>query len=177
YDSALAQDPGLVDARVNRQAVQAWLRRQTSGKNGGKGAAKPGKARNGDGADASGEQQGPPAPDAGRKPSPSRRKKQGDQDEGTAPARQPEQAPSAAGSRAGDDEAHRKTRPATPPGRRRGGGDMPPDNAFDLGRQPAAAGSTLPAPTEQALERVRDDPGGLLRRKFELQYRQRRNEN
>jgi Ca-activated chloride channel family protein len=31
----------------------------------------------------------------------------------------------------------------------------------------------LPAELRQALQRVPDDPGALLRRKFELEYRQR----
>lgn len=35
------------------------------------------------------------------------------------------------------------------------------------------AGSKLPADVRQALQRVPDDPGALLRRKFELEYRQR----
>jgi Ca-activated chloride channel family protein len=33
--------------------------------------------------------------------------------------------------------------------------------------------SKLPADVRQALQRVPDDPGALLRRKFDLEYRQR----
>jgi Ca-activated chloride channel family protein len=35
------------------------------------------------------------------------------------------------------------------------------------------AQSKLPADVRQALQRVPDDPGALLRRKFDLEYRQR----
>lgn len=46
---------------------------------------------------------------------------------------------------------------------------------FELGRVPAHAASvdSLPEPMERALQRVADDPGGLLKRKFELEYRKR----
>lgn len=46
---------------------------------------------------------------------------------------------------------------------------------FALGETPAHAGSVdrLPQPMQQALERVPDDPGGLLRRKFQLEYQER----
>lgn len=46
---------------------------------------------------------------------------------------------------------------------------------FALGETPAHAGSAdrLPQPMQQALERVPDDPGGLLRRKFQLEYQER----
>lgn len=48
--------------------------------------------------------------------------------------------------------------------------------AFDLGQMPASAKSVnrLPKPMQRALERVPDDPGGLLRRKFQLEYQERR---
>ncbi|HET8554943.1 MAG TPA: tetratricopeptide repeat protein [Rhodanobacteraceae bacterium] len=50
--------------------------------------------------------------------------------------------------------------------------------AFDLGRMPASAGSVdrLPEPMQRALERVPDNPGGLLWRKFQLEYQQRQHE-
>ncbi|HEX7340071.1 MAG TPA: tetratricopeptide repeat protein, partial [Rhodanobacteraceae bacterium] len=53
---------------------------------------------------------------------------------------------------------------------------QPAAAAFDLGRMPASAASAdrLPQDMQRALERVPDDPGGLLRRKFQLQYQERR---
>ncbi|HET6586762.1 MAG TPA: tetratricopeptide repeat protein [Oleiagrimonas sp.] len=52
----------------------------------------------------------------------------------------------------------------------------PAPQPFALGEAPAHAGSVdrLPQPMQQALERVPDDPGGLLRRKFQLEYQERR---
>lgn len=46
---------------------------------------------------------------------------------------------------------------------------------YVLGDTPASGSSApeLPQSMSQALQRVPDDPGGLLRRKFELEYRQR----
>ncbi|HET7662622.1 MAG TPA: tetratricopeptide repeat protein [Rhodanobacteraceae bacterium] len=46
---------------------------------------------------------------------------------------------------------------------------------FALGAEPAHVGSVnrLPQSMQQALERVPDDPGGLLRRKFQLEYQER----
>ncbi len=52
------------------------------------------------------------------------------------------------------------------------------DAPYALGAGPAHAGSsgdTLPAAMQQALQRVPDDPGGLLRRKFQLEYQRRQN--
>lgn len=45
--------------------------------------------------------------------------------------------------------------------------------AHQLGALGDEASSPLPADLRQALQRVPDDPGALLRRKFELEYRQR----
>jgi Ca-activated chloride channel family protein len=47
---------------------------------------------------------------------------------------------------------------------------------YDLGRakaQPKGKGKPLPAPMRQALRQVPDDPGGLLRNKFMLEYQRR----
>lgn len=51
----------------------------------------------------------------------------------------------------------------------------PSPQPFALGETPAHAGSVNPLPQrmQQALERVPDNPGGLLRRKFQLEYRER----
>lgn len=50
----------------------------------------------------------------------------------------------------------------------------PQNGAHELGAiEKDDAQSKLPADVRQALQRVPDDPGALLRRKFELEYRQR----
>jgi Ca-activated chloride channel family protein len=49
-----------------------------------------------------------------------------------------------------------------------------PDQPHQLGLpEEGDPSSRLPADVRQALQRVPDDPGALLRRKFELEYRQR----
>jgi Ca-activated chloride channel family protein len=54
------------------------------------------------------------------------------------------------------------------------GGDKPQNGAHELGAiEKDDAQSKLPADVRQALQRVPDDPGALLRRTFELEYRQR----
>jgi len=54
------------------------------------------------------------------------------------------------------------------------GKDKPQNGAHELGAiEKDDAQSKLPADVRQALQRVPDDPGALLRRKFELEYRQR----
>ena len=52
----------------------------------------------------------------------------------------------------------------------------PAESVYQLGRDDGTTNlSKLPAPIRQALHQVRDDPGALLRRKFELEYRERLN--
>jgi Ca-activated chloride channel family protein len=54
------------------------------------------------------------------------------------------------------------------------GKEKAPNGTHELGAiEKDDAQSKLPADVRQALQRVPDDPGALLRRKFELEYRQR----
>ncbi|HEX7342448.1 MAG TPA: tetratricopeptide repeat protein [Rhodanobacteraceae bacterium] len=54
-------------------------------------------------------------------------------------------------------------------------GQRSPAPSFNLGQAPAHAGSVAPLPEsmQRALESVADNPGGLLRREFQLEYRKR----
>lgn len=50
---------------------------------------------------------------------------------------------------------------------------QPKPHAYVLGKQSAHDKSALPQNMQQALQRVPDDPGSLLRRKFQLEYQRR----
>ncbi len=181
WGEALRRDPDMADAKANRDAVRQWLKRQqdTTGdgrdQNGRKGEGTDGRGDKGTGGKHRGD-----TPKSGSR--------------GGTSASQ-DQARGADGKRGGQQAAHdsgdgaRGDKPATPAGAGSSAASPPrgpvsaasradPPSAsssgFDLGRPAPATSSALPAPMEKALQRVRDDPGGLLRRKFELEYRQRR---
>lgn len=194
YDKALKMDPGHADAEANRQAVKQWLHRQKQASDDSSGGASTsrdrehGKAQD----DASAGRQGKKPESSAAKDHATSEKEDhaGQTRDSSASGRNPDAgkqapAPATAGSRMapprpseGKADKGKGENPsaagtsadnAVPAGHSGRAGD------FDLGRAPAHAGSTLPAPMEKALDRVRDDPGGLLRRKFELEYRQRQN--
>lgn len=171
YDKALKRDPHHADARANRKAVRDWLRKhQDKGKSTSDGrTGKHGNDRR----------------QAPRSDQPNARKHPA-QASSTAPQQQPatpssqarphaEHGPDAEQARKQQAEARRASRALGQ--RMQGKSDQRNGHAeaFDLGAPPAHDSSTapLPKPMQRALERVQDDPGGLLRRKFLLEYRQR----
>jgi Ca-activated chloride channel family protein len=196
YDRALARDPRDADAKANRQAVEDWLRRQPPKQDASSDAQNQGggqsskKSPQGQGdeqpkKDSQGNRQG--EQQDGRQDS------QGKQGQG----RQP---PNAQGN---EDQAERDgsrtqepgaSRPLTPQQQAeqqartaRAGQALKQQMDQALGAAARKQGSEhqlgaldqddpqarLPAELRQALQRVPDDPGALLRRKFELEYRQR----
>ena len=195
YDEALRLDPAHADARANRQAVEDWLRRQPppsqkaqDGQGGGQdqrdqdkqGKNAPSKdAQDGHKQDSQGNRRGEQAdgqPDdngqgggqngqPGESASGQDAKREGaapppDAGEQARQAAQAEQARQALQRQM--DRALRSGRPAQDDGSHQLGVAAQDD--------PEAR---LPAELRQALQRVPDDPGALLRRKFELEYRQR----
>jgi Ca-activated chloride channel family protein len=195
YDRALALDPRNADAAANRKAVEDWLRRQPPQQNessdaqnqdGGKSKPKQGQGDPQSKKDSQGNRQG--EQQDGRQDS------QGQQGQG-------QQRPDAQGGQ--DQQGQREgsqqqqqgaSRPLTPQeqaeqqartaragqalkqqmDRALGASARPKGDEHQLGAldkdDPQAR---LPAELRQALQRVPDDPGALLRRKFELEYRQR----
>lgn len=198
YDQALRLDAGNVDARANRKAVEDWLHehqppsRPKSGSHSGQGGQAPKHA-----SPAQGRQRGQPAgahsapaqpasspaqatssskPSMGKPSQPA-------PDGSSAPAhrapaagaRQPgygDATPDARAARQQRAEAQRAGRALERELPRQPGPSAP---TFNLGAMPARATSIDPLPQsmQRALERVPDDPGGLLRRKFLLEYQQR----
>lgn len=193
YDQALKRNPGNVDAKANRKAVEDWLKQHKK---------PPSKQQ---------KQQG----DAGDKQQPSQG---GQQDKsGQSDAQQKHDAGSGdknkqAGKSAQDDQPGKSDSTKDPTGKTRSGEQPEPQTAEQQAARQAQARqaqqalkkqmdkalagqpgkpadnaaphqlgamakddpqSKLPAELRHALQRVPDDPGALLRRKFELEYQQR----
>ncbi len=191
YDRALGADPRNADARANRQAVQDWLRRQPppKGDNGAqddkdhqgktgqsqdqqgqqgqaKGQPQPGKQ---------GQQQGKPGDASksqqGRQGQQNQQSGQGKSDDGQTRPQTPEQRAAEQARAEAARQALQKQMDQALKGKRAKGD---PDRPHELGLPDQDdPSSRLPADVRQALQRVPDDPGALLRRKFELEYRQR----
>lgn len=196
YDRVLAREPGNADAQANRQAVADWLRRQpppqqasseAHNRAGGKPSSQPPPGQDDDQTkkDSQGNRQG--AQPDGRQDS------QGTQGQGQRRADAQGQGQTGAGEAArpqnegaaqpltAQERAAQQARTARASqalgqqlDRTLGRSPRPGEAAHQLGTldrdDPQAR---LPAELRQALQRVPDDPGALLRRKFELEYRQR----
>lgn len=184
YADALHIEPRMADARANRDAVAAWLKRHPPPQQprAGEGAGAPqaggasppssaqrpksgtsappragqGNASAADAAPDAAASTASTAPQAGGKPAPA--------DNAGAPRPDPRQ--QAEAQRAGAalkqamDRALAGAHPAS-------------DGTHRLGADVDAREARLPAPMREALARVPDDPGGLLRRKFLLEWQRR----
>lgn len=196
YDRALKLDPGNADAQANRKAVADWMRRQEQQKPPSDGSQQQQKSQAGDknqGSKKPGEQG-----EEGENKQDSQGNKRGEQQDGRPDSNgqgsQDPQASREESSRAGDSQKQeRGTKPPTAQEqaeqRKRAeqarqalqqqmdqalGSDKDKPQQHELGAlSKDDPQSKLPAELRQALQRVPDDPGALLRRKFELEYRQR----
>ncbi|TAM61977.1 MAG: tetratricopeptide repeat protein [Rhodanobacter sp.] len=196
YDKALKLDPANADAVANRKAVEDWLHRQQQqkpkqeqskqqkqqGKGDGKGqpspsgkSGKPGKSGQQQGQPQSSGANGKNPPDkdgksaahdannpsaqgqAGGQPKPQTAQQQAEQ---KAQAQKAQQALKQQMDQALAAQQKKPDRAA----------QAPHQLGVMAGDDPQAK---LPADLRQALQRVPDDPGALLRRKFELEYLQR----
>lgn len=193
YDKALQLDPDNADAHANRKAVRAWLHqhsrktpdnsKSTRGKSGadagkqhdgGRHASRSDRQdpRHGPGQASSAASHAPPAPASSHARSqPASAGSSGQKSQaGRAPDAEQaskQQVEARRASRALHQAMQGKTKGKTQAGQS--------DKSFDLGAASTRAASTDPLPKSmrRALQRVPDDPGGLLRRKFLLQYQQR----
>jgi len=168
YEQALRQQPGMEDAIANKRAVEAAMERQRSqgsqGEQGRQQPGEPGEPGDGQGSDAT---SGKPSPD----PASAER---GDDPSDKAPPSDPEQAPP---DSAGDpdeqeaaDQAQRQRMQAAL--EQAGHGDPPPAGPPRPGETAQERERRLA--NEAWLRRIPDDPGGLLREKFRLEYERRR---
>ncbi|WP_049624057.1 tetratricopeptide repeat protein, partial [Frateuria defendens] len=198
YDRALKLDPHDADAGANRQAVADWLKRQPpkpspAPKQGG-GKGQPSQGKDGAGQDA--QQDGTPGHGQEGKsgdapPSQNPNGEPGHPQGGDA-AKQDgapgNGSPHEAGMRppSAEEQAAQQARAAQAQQALKqqmdrslaADGKAPPAEAVHQLGLPGKDDpqAKLPADVRQALQRVPDDPGGLLRRKFELEYRQRHGE-
>ncbi|WP_426269935.1 VWA domain-containing protein [Dyella kyungheensis] len=200
YDRALKADPHNADASANRKAVEDWMRRQPQHPKNDNGA-KDNKGKAGDGPSTtppenaqgqSGQQgdkdkqdqgQGKPSQDAhgdtqgngGNPQSEQGRNSPMDHPSDKDSAGQPQTPEQQAEQQARQQQAQQALQKQMDEALGKSPGkDKPQNGAHELGAiEKDDAQSKLPADVRQALQRVPDDPGALLRRKFELEYRQR----
>jgi len=195
YDRALRENPAHEDAKANRQAVEDWLRKHPPPQDQHKNQDK--QDKHGDGKGGSDKDQpgkGDDRPDDKKdgepKPGQDQSKEgggtdskrdssgQGKQDGQSAEKQgqgeaKPPSAQEQAEQKARAEQA-RKALSAQMDQALRDGKQGKDDGAHELGAIPADdPQAKLPADVRRALQRVPDDPGALLRRKFELEYRQR----
>jgi Ca-activated chloride channel family protein len=198
YDEALKADPANADARANRKAVEDWLRQQQKlqqqssdqqkheGHKGGKGspsADDQGKSGEPDAQQKPGQDGAKPSDQAGQQGKPQGQDRSG-QDASTpdhsgkaASGNQPkpQSAQEQAARKAQLEQARQALKkqmdqalagkPDKPSGK------TSPHQLGAIAKDDPQ--SKLPADLQHALQRVPDDPGALLRRKFELEYQQR----
>ncbi|KRE89832.1 colicin transporter [Frateuria sp. Soil773] len=195
YDRALELDPGNADAKANRKAVEDWLRRQSQQQPSSNGSKPP--PSQGDGKQQSPKKPGEQDQDAKDKQD-SQGNKRGEQDQGRPdssgqqsgqPQDAREQSPGAASDPSKETTSGPPSAQEQAEQRKRAeqaqqalqqqmnqalGGKGKPPAGHELGAlSQDDPQSKLPPELRQALQRVPDDPGALLRRKFELEYRQR----
>ncbi|WP_350016652.1 tetratricopeptide repeat protein [Rhodanobacter sp. IGA1.0] len=193
YDEALKRNPANADAKANRQAVEDWLRQQQpqspqdqkeheghDGKKNQSSAGEQGKAgqQGSQGQQKQGEGQDQPSGQAGKgdQPQDENGKRDSSQDpsdkEGENQAK-PQTAQEQAEQKAQAERAQQALKQQMDEALARQAGDKSKDG-HQLGAlakdDPQAK---LPADLRHALQRVPDDPGALLRRKFQLEYQQR----
>jgi Ca-activated chloride channel family protein len=158
YDQALAADPGLEDAAYNRALVEQLLRQQTSAS----GAAE----------DASGARENAPRGAPGDTPRPA----SGDHgdaetaaaDQSMDTAEQGEPQPDGTPSRSAAPQTGAATPPMDAPE-----AVEPPHREGETEAASTAASAGEPGAQEHWLRSLSEDPGGLLRRKFLHEHRQR----
>ena len=154
YDALLEQNPGHEDAKYNKQAIEEWLRRQQqqqSQQQSGEQAQQPSDEQQ-----QSGEQQSQ-SDDASQQQAESQQAQAGESEQ----TRESE-ARQEADQSASDQQAEQPQ--AADAETADGEQQQPMANLEEQMSEQAA---------EQWLRKIPDDPGGLLRRKFLLQYRDR----
>ena len=195
YRQALKRDPGFADARANLAAVEDWLKRHPPpprrgrrgrGKNGrghppsssGSAVAKDNRQGSGQAEstrDQSGDGQQGTRPNAGRAAqTPGARSQDGHAD--AAPPDRGGASPGEAGRQRQQarQAAHVLSRELQEAQSAKPGGANSGTRAFALGQNPRQQDGRFDARQRAMLQAVPDDPGALLRRKFRLEWEQRR---
>lgn len=175
YSAALEREPAHADAIANRKAVEDWLEQQPQQDGGGDSKSPPQDGK-GQGKPQDGQPDGDPsAPQDGSQSGDAKDRTQepprtsGDEQGGESEAA----ATDAEAQRAAEEAARRQMAEALQRSQQ--------ENAQQAqAAAPADAHDRADAERREALEyqlrKVQDDPGGLLRRKFELEYRRRKSQ-
>lgn len=180
YDAALAREPQHADAAANRQAVQEWLQQQSQSQDGQRGE----KGEKGE--------QGEPGEQGERGEDNTGERGEEGQDAASEDTGQPEQEPTADPTGKGGEGDESQEPPAAEAGDESEDSqqayseamqealeaqqdEAQPDEAAPVDAEAMAEAERQQA-LEQLLRRVPDDPGGLLRRKFLLEYQRRQRE-
>jgi Ca-activated chloride channel family protein len=193
YDEALRQDPQLADAQANKKAVEDWLKQQQQQRQNGKG----GQQQHSQKQDGSQQQQSGGPQD--QKDQKNQQAQSGSQQQNPKDGQQGDSGKDGQGKPSGDDHAQQPSAQDSAKAQqeaRTAGEKFSEDMNRQLQQQGAAGSGDKkgePKPVrlgaregdkaqnerdqavEQWLARVPDDPGGLLRRKFRLEYEMRRN--
>lgn len=167
YDEALQQAPEMEDARANRQAIEDWLKQQQQQKN------EPGEP-----------EQQPSQSEPGESPPQEGESQDGEPQDSESSQSQQGEAQQGEGESGEDASAAQEDEPADEQARQQAQQQFAEqmEQALKEGKpEPAAAEAEAKDPgqtekqqaVEQWLRRVPDDPGGLLRRKFALEYQRR----
>ena len=183
YDQALELAPGMEDALANRQAVEAWLRRQQEQQRQDGDSQQGESGQQQDGQPQDGKQQDGQQQDGGQ-PRQSDGSQDGQQQEKQDAGEQGQRS----GEESGDDDQATPGQQGEQTEQERQARQQAFERAMqealerDGGEQALPRASEDPAAEEQRqaveqwLRRVPDDPGGLLRRKFALEYQRRMRE-
>ncbi|RCS29742.1 VWA domain-containing protein [Rhodanobacter denitrificans] len=188
YDHALQLDPANADAKANRQAVEDWLRQQQQqpsdqreheGHDGKKNQSSPGEqgktgkqdAKNQSSASDDAEPPGQDGKSQAQDPSGQNESSQGKSGQGDAGQPKPQTAQQQAEQEAQAEQARQALKQQMDEALAKPGERQSEHQLGALAKDDPQA--KLPADLRHALQRVPDDPGALLRRKFELEYQQR----
>ncbi|WP_166261015.1 VWA domain-containing protein [Marinobacter salicampi] len=176
FEEALAADPNHEDARHNAEIVEELLEQQQQEQQDGEGESEDQDqdSQNQDGeqqgdkeGDQRGDQQSDQDSDASESPDSGQQDQGGQSSDQQQDSQADDQQPGAQNEGDGDDQE--QPQPAQPRQL-----DGTPEPGTDQNAEAAEEqGPQLDQGQEQWLRRIPDDPGGLLRRKFQQQYRER----
>lgn len=194
YQRALEADPAMEDAQANKQAVEEWLKREKSNEDQKQEGDKGDKSDKGEQKDDksdpsesdSSQQQDSDSKDQGENGEP----KEGDKDEANKdPSANKDDAADDKSEQAEDTEAKKSDDQKAKEEQQRAEQQQEHSQAIDkaIDEKSEEDGEQQPVPTsaeesareqqqamQQWLERIPDDPGGLLRRKFQLEHERRK---
>jgi len=193
YQAALAQQPDHADAQANLDAVREWLKQQPQPSEQGESGDQGDQGEQGEQGESEQGQQGKQTPESAEQqqgePGADQPPQESDSESSPADAQPGEnsegEGSDAEGSEAEDSgqetseaqagEDQQAFNEAMRQAMQDAGEDSPPESAEPISAE-AMAESERQQAIEQLLRRVPDDPGGLLRRKFLLEYQRRQRE-